>query len=180
MPRIWTIGHSTRSGDEFVSVLQAHGIEALVDVRRFPGSRRHPQFNAEALAQTLAEARIAYLGFGEDLGGRRRPRQGSHNTVWRNPSFKGYADYMETERFARALESLLRVAAERPTAIMCAELLWFRCHRALIADVLKARGVEVIHIHGPDAAVRHPYTSAARVVAGRLCYGPTAAADSGS
>lgn len=174
MPKIWTIGHSTRDSDAFVAALHSHGVRALVDVRRFPGSRRHPQFNADALAHTLLAAGIAYLGFGEQLGGRRRPRPDSTNTVWRNAGFKGYADYMETPAFARALEHLLRLAHERPTAIMCAELLWFRCHRALIADALEAKGVEVIHIHGQESGVRHPYTSAARIVAGRLHYGTDA------
>lgn len=176
MPRIWTIGHSTRDIREFLAALEAHHIRALADVRRFPGSRRYPHFNADALGRSLLDAGIAYLGFGEDLGGRRRPRPDSVNTVWRNASFQGYADHMETPRFAHALESLLRVAQERPTAIMCAELLWFRCHRALIADALEARGVEVIHIHSAEAWVRHPYTSAARIVGGRLRYGAAPAA----
>lgn len=176
-PTLWTLGHSIRSAAELVETLHAYGIETLVDVRRFPGSRRHPQFSAEALGATLAEAGIEYLLWGEALGGRRRPRPDSPNTVWRNQSFQGYADYMDTPAFAVALDRLWALAGQRRTAIMCAELLWFRCHRALIADALKARGARVWHIFDAAAVTEHPYTSAARVVDGWLTYAPEGGTD---
>jgi len=168
-PTIWTIGHSTRTLDEFTGLLAAHGVRSLVDVRTYPGSRRFPHFNQEALAAGLAEAGIAYTHLPE-LGGRRRPRPDSHNTAWRNDAFRGYADYMETPEFAAGLDRLLAIAAKHSTAIMCAEAVWWRCHRGLIADALKARGVTVLHIEGPGPAAEHPYTSAARVVDGQLSY----------
>ena len=168
--RVWTVGHSTRSAEEFVAILQAHGIGAVADVRRYPASRRHPQFNAGPLAQTLAAAGIDYRAVA-DLGGRRSPRRDSRNTVWRHPSFRGYADYMETAPFRAAVEKLLAFAAERPTAIMCAEAVWWQCHRQMIADALKVRGVRVVHILDDRNVTEHPYTSAARIVEGRLEYG---------
>lgn len=170
--RVWTIGHSTRPLDEFIAVLRAHRVRALADVRRFPASRRHAQFNADTLAEGLAQAGIAYLPFSE-LGGRRKPRPDSRNTAWRNESFRGYADYMETPQFAAAMERLVEAARAAPTAIMCAELLWWRCHRALIADCLKASGMEVINITDAAHAQLHPYTAPARLVRGRLSYAGT-------
>lgn len=166
---IWTIGHSTLPIESLLDALAAHAIALLVDVRRFPGSRRHPQFNRDALAQSLASRGIDYA-HDEALGGRRRPRADSHNTAWRNDSFRGYADYMETPAFAGAIEALLRQAATRRVVIMCAEMLWWQCHRGLIADYLKARGHEVRHIGARHKTERHPYTSAARVIDGRLSY----------
>ena len=166
---LWTIGHSTLEWGAFLGLLQGNGIEALADVRRFPASRRHPHFNAAHLRGALDDAGIAYAPF-PDLGGRRRPRPGSANTAWRNASFRGYADYMETAEFQGALARLLELAAGKRTAIMCAEAVWWSCHRALIADELKARGVEVLHIAGPGAPKPHPYTSAARLVNGKLSY----------
>ena len=167
--RIWTIGHSTRSIDAFVALLRWQTIELLVDVRRFPGSRRHPQFNSGLLADALSENGIAYRHVPE-LGGRRTARRDSRNTAWRNASFRGYADYMETSEFAAALDKLMAGGATRRTAIMCAEAVWWQCHRSLIADALKARGVEVLHILDGPKLVEHPYTAAARVVDGRLDY----------
>ncbi len=168
--RIWTIGHSTRAIDEFVSLLKENGIELLADVRTWPGSRRYPQFNKEALMESLNAHGIRYEHFPE-LGGRRTPKLESRNTAWRNTSFRGYADYMETEQFQTGIERLLDVAAATgPTAIMCAEAVWWRCHRALIADHLKARGVEVIHILSANKVEPHPYTPAARIVHGELSY----------
>jgi uncharacterized protein (DUF488 family) len=169
---IWTIGHSTRSLAEFSDLLLGEQIELVADVRRYPASRMHPHFNAEALRRSLLAARIGYEGFTE-LGGRRSPRDDSANTRWRNASFRGYADYMETPAFEGALARLMACATGARTAIMCAEALWWRCHRALIADVLKARGVEVLHIMGQGDPVEHPYTSAASVVDGKLYYGPS-------
>ena len=166
---LWTIGHSTLAIEAFLDLLRAHDIQALADVRRFPGSRRHPHFAREALQPTLAEAGIDYLWLPE-LGGRRSARKDSHNDAWRNASFRGYADYMETPEFERALAALLRFAGERRTATMCAEHAWLQCHRGLISDRLKADGVEVIHILGNARTQPHPYTEPARIVDGRLSY----------
>jgi uncharacterized protein (DUF488 family) len=169
---IWTIGHSTRPLEEFFGLLRNERIGLLADVRRYPASRMHPHFNAETLARSLAEAGLRYEGYVE-LGGRRSPRPDSANIRWRNASFRGYADYMETPAFEAALARLMADAADARTAIMCAEAPWWRCHRALIADALKARGVEVLHIMGEKDPIVHPYTSAASVVDGKLYYGPS-------
>ena len=168
--RLWTIGHSTRTIGEFISLLQSHHIKVLVDVRSLPGSKRYPQFNKEALAKSLGEAGIRYQHFPE-LGGRRKAKSDSKNSAWRNASFRGYADYMETEEFRKGIERLLDLANNvGSTAIMCAEAVWWRCHRSLISDYLKVRGIEVIHIFDSNKAEPHPYTSAARVVNGKLSY----------
>lgn len=170
MVRIWTIGHSTRDIDTFISLLKEHGIKVLADVRSLPGSKRYPQFNKEALANSLGKAGIRYEHFPE-LGGRRKARVDSRNTAWRNESFRGYADYMETEQFHKGVERLLDLANEAgPTAIMCAEAVWWRCHRSLVSDYLKARGIEVMHILDANKTEPHPYTSAARIVSGKLSY----------
>ena len=170
--RIWTIGHSTRTIEEFVSLLRENEIKLLVDVRAWPGSKRYPQFNKEALAESLSAHAIHYEHFPE-LGGKRKAKPNSRNTAWRNASFRGYADYMETEQFQRGIERLLDFAAESgATAIMCAEAVWWRCHRSLIADYLKARGVKVLHVLGANKVDPHPYTSAARIVNGELSYRP--------
>jgi uncharacterized protein (DUF488 family) len=166
---VWTIGHSTLPIEEFIPLLTANGIEVLADVRRFPGSRRHPQFGADALSVALGDAGILYEAF-PDLGGRRDARPDSMNLAWRNASFRGYADYMETEEFRAGIERLLAMARAHRTAVMCAEAVWWRCHRGLIADYLKAAGHEVLHIGGNAVAAPHPYTSAARIVDGRLTY----------
>lgn len=168
--RIWTIGHSTRGIDEFISLLKENQIKLLVDVRAFPGSKRYPQFNRKALAESLVAHGIRYEHFPE-LGGKRKSKPDSRNTSWRNVSFRGYADYMETEQFQKGIERLLEIAREAgATAIMCAEAVWWRCHRSLIADYLKARGLEVLHILGANKVEPHPYTSAARIVNGELSY----------
>ncbi len=166
---IWTIGHSTRSLEEFLVLLAAHAIEAVADVRRFAGSRRYPHFGQKALRKALTDIGVTYVAL-PDLGGRRRPRPDSHNTVWHNESFRGYADYMETQAFSAAIGQLLELAHRRRTAILCAEAVWWRCHRALIADYLKARGVCVRHIVDAKKAEVHPYTSAARLHHGELSY----------
>src|SRR5437660_4035015 len=140
--QIWTIGHSTRNIDGFVTLLEESGIKLLADVRSWPGSKRYPQFNKETLAESLNAHGIRYQHFPE-LGGRRKPRPDSRNRAWRNASFRGYADYMETEEFRKAIARLVDLGNEvGPTAIMCAEVLWWRCHRAMISDFLKARGIE--------------------------------------
>jgi uncharacterized protein (DUF488 family) len=169
--RIWTIGHSTRTIDVFISLLEGQGIRFLADVRSLPGSKRYPQFNKETLADSLGKVGIRYEHFPE-LGGRRKARSDSRNTAWRNVSFRGYADYMETEEFRKGIERLLDLAGEfEPAAIMCAEAVWWRCHRGLISDYLKARGIEVLHIVDAIKTDPHPYTSAARIVDGKLSYG---------
>ncbi len=159
---LYTIGHSTRSTEELVALLKAHGVRAVVDVRRFPGSRRHPRFNREALAQDLEAAGIAYR-HEEGLGGRRgAPAPASPNGGWRNASFRAYADHMDTAAFRAALERVLR-APDGPVAVMCAEAVPWRCHRQLIADAAVALGREVRHILSPDRAEPHRLHEAARV-----------------
>ncbi len=168
--RIWTIGHSTRSIDEFISLLNANGIKMLADVRSFPGSRRYPHFGKAGLAQSLNAHGIRYEHFPE-LGGRRKPTPDSHNTAWGNASFRGYADYMETDGFRNGVKRLVQRDCEAgPLAIMCAEAVWWRCHRSLVSDYLKAQGIEVMHILNANRAEPHPYTSAARIVNGELSY----------
>jgi len=168
--RIWTIGHSTRHIDSFVSLLEENGIKLLADVRSLPGSKRYPQFNKEALAESLNARGIRYEHFPE-LGGRRKSKPDSRNAAWRNASFRGYADYMETEEFRKGIERLLDLAREAgPGAIMCAEAVWWRCHRSLVSDYLKARGIEVVHILDAKKIEPHPFTSAARIVDGKLSY----------
>ncbi len=166
---IWTIGHSNRPLDEFLALLAAQRIDVLADVRRFPGSRKHPHFNQEELTSSLAAAGIEYAYFPE-LGGRRKPLPDSKNTAWRNESFRAYADYMETDDFRSGIERLLALAVGRRVAIMCSEAVWWRCHRSLIADYLKARGTDVLHIMTPKKCEPHPYTTAARLLQGRLTY----------
>ena len=170
MTRIWTIGHSTRNIDKLCELLNAYAIKLVADVRLFPGSRRYPQFNKEALAESLSGRGIAYTHVPE-LGGRRKPRPDSHNTAWRNEAFRGYADHMESEEFAHGISKLRNFVEQHGnTAIMCAEAVWWRCHRALISDYLKARGTTVLHIVDGAKSDPHPFTSAARIVDGVLTY----------
>ena len=166
---LWTIGHSTHSIEAFVSLLRSHGIEAVADVRRHAGSRKYPQFGQENLSASLDASGVGYEWFPE-LGGRRRPRSDSRNDVWRNASFRGYADHMESEAFRAEVARLAEMAQRQRTAVMCAEAVWWRCHRALIADYLKVRGIQVLHILGLHKAQEHPYTSAARIRNGVLSY----------
>ena len=172
---IWTVGHSTRSSEEFLAVLDAYRIEAVADVRRFPGSRRLPQFGADALAEALAAHGIAYTGI-PALGGRRQPDAHSLNLGWRHPAFRGYADHVASEEFAGGLFELLMVAGGLRTAIMCAEVLWWRCHRRLIADVLTSLRMPVVHIRDERVTELHRLGEPARVVDGELTY----AVDEGS
>jgi uncharacterized protein (DUF488 family) len=159
--KLYTIGHSTRTLDGFVKLLEREGVAHLVDVRAFPTSARYPHFNQKNLAESLVEKRIRYTHF-PALGGRRKVRRDSHNTLWRNAGFRGYADYMETREFAEALDDLLTLASRERTAIMCAEAVPWRCHRSLISDAAVARGAEVFHIMdaGPEP---HRLTSFGRV-----------------
>ena len=166
---IWTIGHSTRTLEEFLALLATYSIGAIADVRRFPGSRRWPQFARDALAVTLPAQGIGYQWF-PALGGRRRAKPDSPNTAWRNAAFRGYADHLASAEFAEGLAALLDFAAHQRTAIMCAEAVWWRCHRAIIADVLKQRGIEVVHILDLHHSAAHPWTSAAHIENGGLSY----------
>ncbi|MDR3388776.1 MAG: DUF488 domain-containing protein [Rudaea sp.] len=168
---IWTIGHSTRPLEEFLDLLNEYRIGAVADVRRFPGSRRHPYFARDALAESLPALGVEYQWLPQ-LGGRRKARADSPNSAWRNAAFRGYADYLASAEFAQGLEDLLALAARRRTVIMCAEAVWWRCHRALIADVLCVRGIEVVHILDAGHSAVHPMTAPARVVAGKLTYAP--------
>jgi uncharacterized protein (DUF488 family) len=167
--RFWTIGHSTRSMLDFEQLLRAHHIKAIADVRAFPTSRRFPQFNQQQLSQQLSKVGVEYRHL-PALGGRRRPSPHSRNTAWRNDSFRAYADHMETTLFHSGISELIVLATDYSTAFMCAESLWWKCHRSLIADYLKAKGHEVIHILSVDKTEVHPYTSAARIVDGELSY----------
>jgi len=166
---IWTIGHSVRSIEEFLGLLAGAQIDAVADVRSFPGSRKFPQYGREALKATLEAQAIRYRWL-PALGGRRRPRPDSPNSAWRNASFRGYADYMSTPEFARGLDQLLEVSMKARTAIMCSEALWWRCHRSMIADALSVRGLGVAHILDAKHNVMHPMTAPARVVGGVLNY----------
>jgi uncharacterized protein (DUF488 family) len=166
---IYTIGHSTRAIDGFLELLRIHGIRQLGDVRTVPKSRRHPHFAQEALARSLTAAGVDYRHL-PALGGLRKPRRDSTNAAWRHEGFRGYADYMETPEFDAAVGELIGWAAHAPTTIMCAEAVWWQCHRRLVADALAARGVEVRHILGPDAPKRHELTDFARVESGRVRY----------
>lgn len=165
---IFTIGHSTRSLGELLELLAREGVRHLVDVRAFPSSKRYPHFSGGNLERSLAEASIRYTHFPE-LGGRRKGRADSRNVLWRNAGFRAYADYMETPRFWGALDELLCIAAEKTTAIMCAEAVPWRCHRFLISDAIEARGIPVFHIVGGSIA-RHKITSFALVEGSRVRY----------
>ncbi len=167
--RLITIGHSTRTAEQFVTLLQAHQVGAIADVRRFPQSRRHPQFSKEALAAMLAAHGIAYQHF-PGLGGMRKPRPDSPNAGWRHASFRAYADYMGTVEFREAIDALLTFAQKFFAAVMCAESQWWRCHRQLIADALVARGIEVRHIMSAAGAPPHELTPFARVDGLRVEY----------
>ncbi len=166
---IWTIGHSTRPLSEFLTLLAEYRVQAVADVRSYPGSRHCPQYGQAALRDALVEQGLTYQWI-QTLGGRRRARANSLNTIWRNASFRGYADYMETPEFAAGLDELLQLAKKKRTAVMCAEAVWWRCHRSMIADALKARGVHVLHIMSECSVVEHPFTAPARVVDGELSY----------
>ena len=170
-PVIFTVGHSTRSAEAFAALLKAHGVQAIADVRLIPKSRRYPHFNAEQLAQWLPVAGIAYIPF-KQLGGRRRPAKDSINIGWRNESFRGYADFMQREPFARAITELTDLAAQRPTATMCAEAVPWRCHRSLISDALLVRSWRVLDIMSDTKAAAHKLTRFAKVDGLTVTYPP--------
>jgi uncharacterized protein (DUF488 family) len=167
---LYTIGHSTRSLDELIEALNAHSVETLVDIRSFPMSRRLPHFNRESLDKKLPDAGIRYV-WTKELGGRRKSiRDDSPNIALRNSSFRNYADYMLTEEFQRAAAMLIERAEQSRTAYMCAERVYFRCHRMLLSDWLTAHGHEVFHIDGTGPAKPHKLLSEARVIGGELIY----------
>ncbi len=166
---IYTIGHSTRSLAEFLDILQSYGIKILADIRSLPGSRKFPQFDKENLKISLEETGIQYIHMA-DLGGRRKVKKDSKNTRWNNDSFRGYADYMETEEFECAIVKLENIALEQPTAYMCSEAVWWRCHRSMVSDYLTAKGWMVLHIMATGKAQEHKYTAPARIVDGHVLY----------
>jgi uncharacterized protein (DUF488 family) len=167
---LYTIGHSTRSIDELIEALRAHSIVTLADIRSFPVSRRLPHFNREALEKTLPAAGIRYVWV-KDLGGRRKTiRHDSPHIALRNDSFRNYADYMLTEQFQDAAKSLVAMAEQSPTAYMCAERVYFHCHRMLVSDWLTAHGHEVLHIDGTGPAKPHKLLPESRVIDGELIY----------
>jgi len=168
-PLIYTVGHSTHPAEQFLELLQAHGVTHLADVRTVPKSRRHPQFGSNVLGVFLHAHGITYRHF-PALGGLRTPRPDSANTGWRHPGFRGYADHMESDEFRQGLEDLLEFAAAGPTAIMCAEAVWWRCHRQLLADALLARDLPVYHILSTSDAKPHRLSEFARVERGRVTY----------
>jgi uncharacterized protein (DUF488 family) len=166
---IFTIGHSTHPIGHFIELLRANKIRRLIDIRTIPKSRRNPQFNSDALAVSLRAARISYIHM-KDLGGLRHPRKDSINLGWRNDSFRGYADYMQTEEFAAGLARAIELAKERPTALMCAEAVPWRCHRSLASDALMARGIQVLEIISFAKPKEHTLTPFARVSGTRIIY----------
>jgi len=164
-----TIGHSTRSFEEFVAMLHSFGIELIADIRSYPRSRKFPQFNKKALKVSLSYNNIQYVHI-KNLGGRRKANSDSKNTGWRNTAFRGYADYMETSVFKEGIKELLKSALKQRTAYMCSEAVWWRCHRSMVSDYLKLQGWKVMHIMGAGKAEEHPYTAPARIVNGELNY----------
>jgi len=166
---IYTIGHSTHSIAEFLGMLQSFDIKILADIRSLPGSRKFPQFNKENLIISLEEAGIQYIHL-TDLGGRRKVKKDSKNNRWNNASFRGYADYMETEEFETAILKLKHLALEHPTAYMCSEAVWWRCHRSMVSDYLKTKGWTVLHIMAAGKVQEHKYTAPARIVNGNVLY----------
>ncbi len=166
---IYTIGHSTHSMETFVAMLKSFNIQTVVDIRSLPGSRKFPQFDKENMEIVLPEIGIEYIHL-KELGGRRKVKKDSHNTRWRNDSFKGYADYMETEDFKKAILHLENIAKKGTTAYMCAEAVWWRCHRSMVSDYLKAKGWNVLHIMNVNKVEPHRYTQPARIIDGTVCY----------
>ena len=168
---ILTVGHSTRAPGELEDLLGRHGVEVVLDVRAHPRSRRVPHFGREPLERSLAAARIGYLHLPE-LGGRRRPAPASPNAAWRNEAFRGYADHMASPEFARGLSRAEAAAGERRACLMCAEALWWRCHRRLVADALSVRGWRVLHVAGAGEPEPHLLPAFAVVEGGRITYPP--------
>ncbi len=168
-PRVLTIGHSTRTIEDFTALLQAHGVQLIVDIRTVPRSRHNPQFNEDTLAASLKESGIGYVRL-KELGGLRRSRKDSQNMGWRNLSFRGFADYMQTPEFETGINVLIRLAQDRSVAIMCAEALPWRCHRSLVADALVVRGIQVEHIVTLKKPIEHTMTKWAKVDGKQITY----------
>ncbi len=166
---IYTIGHSTREFEEFLAMLKNNNIKCLVDVRRFPSSKKFPAYNQDSLRATLSENDIEYIHI-EALGGRRKALKDSPNSVWNHPSFRGYADYMETSEFCGAVKVLEKIASTKVTAIMCSEAVFWRCHRSMISDFLKSEKYQVFHIMSTTKFTEHPYTAPAHIENGKLTY----------
>ena len=167
--KIWTIGHSTRSLDEFLTLLHSFNIQLVVDIRSYPGSRRYPQFNKEALQISLPKNNIKYIHL-KELGGRRKADPHSINIAWRNEAFRGFADYMQTDEFKKGINELQQLAIHERIVYMCSEAVWWRCHRSMVSDYLKSLGWTVMHLMDKGKAEEHPYTSPARIVNGKLIY----------
>jgi uncharacterized protein (DUF488 family) len=167
--KIYTIGHSTHPPDEFIRLLLEAGIKMIADIRFYPSSKKHPHFNKEALQKKLQEADIGYIHL-QSLGGRRKPQPDSLNNGWRHAAFRGYADYMASPEFLEAANQLAVIAEKTPTAYMCSESVWWRCHRALVSDHFKCKGWQVQHIMPNGKQQEHPYTQPARIVNGKLSY----------
>ena len=168
---VWTIGHSTHTLDELVAMLHSFKIEIVADIRSYPGSRKFPQFNKETLEISLPDNNIEYIHL-KKLGGRRKVNPDSKNTTWRHAAFRGYADYMETQSFVEGIKELIDIALQKRTAYMCSEAVWWRCHRSMVSDYLKAHGWDVQHIMDVEKESEHPYTQPARIVNGELTYFP--------
>jgi len=166
---IWTIGHSTRSFNEFIEILHSFSIDIIADIRSFPGSRKFPHFNKEVLEISLPQNNIQYVHL-KTLGGRRKSSPDSKNKGWRHIAFRSYADYMETSAFNDGIKELEKIALQQRTAYMCSEAVWWRCHRSMVSDYLKLNGWKVIHIMGVEKSTEHPYTSPAKIVNGKLSY----------
>lgn len=166
---IWTIGHSTHDFDDFVAILKSFEIEIVIDVRSLPGSNRYPQYNKESLEITLPENNIEYNHI-KGLGGLRKATKNSLNTVWKVASFRNYADYMETSEFKESIIELEKIAVNKRTVIMCAEVLWWRCHRSMISDYLLSRKWNVVHIMGLNKSTEHTYTNQAKIIDGEMSY----------
>ncbi|HRP01606.1 MAG TPA: DUF488 domain-containing protein [Candidatus Kapabacteria bacterium] len=170
--KIYTIGHSTHPIDEFIDILKHYSIEVLIDIRSLPGSRKFPQFNKENLEISMPNSGIEYVHL-LGLGGRRRVRKDSTNNRWHNDSFKGYADYMETKEFEISINMLEDIAKNKMSCYMCAEVLWWRCHRSMVSDYLKNNNWEVLHILSKNSTQQHKYTEPAQIINGKLTYSDT-------
>lgn len=166
---IWTIGHSTRTLEHFIEMLQSFNIEKLVDIRSFPGSKRYPHFNKENLELLMPENNIGYVHL-KALGGRRPVKKDSKNTAWKHSAFRGYADYMETDDFKNGIQELEVIALNQHSAYMCSEAVWWRCHRSMVSDYLKLHNWTVFHIMETGKATEHTYTKPANIVDGKLSY----------
>lgn len=169
---IYTIGHSTRTLERFIAMLQSFNIEVVVDIRSYPGSRRYRHFNKENLETSLPEKNINYIHL-KLLGGRRAVKKDSKNTGWRHPAFRGYADYTETDDFKKDIEELEAIAIKQKTAYMCSEAVWWRCHRSMVSDYLKLNGWIVYHIMEINKAEEHRYTQPAKIIDEKLSYEST-------